>query len=269
MTSFTIATWNVLATAYIRPRFYPFTPPACLEAAWRVPQLVRHAKALGTDVICLQEVETEVFRALESGLAEKGYRGTHALKSGKRPDGCATFFRGQRFKMIRSTRIAYEDGEPASGHVALLDVLELEGEKLEVLNTHVKWDPPGTPRERQWGYRQIRQAIESFEGGGVQILCGDLNAMTDSDVVQALREDGFDYAHREFRGAATCNSNREAKLIDYIFWRGEASVEAMRPAEVRDETPLPSPEQPSDHVPLVSEFRLPGRRASRAPEPGA
>jgi len=47
--SFTIATYNVLANAYIRPAWYPRTPPGMLVAAYRGPALVRHILGLVAD----------------------------------------------------------------------------------------------------------------------------------------------------------------------------------------------------------------------------
>src|SRR6266540_1538606 len=97
---FTLATWNILATAYIRPAWYPRTPRQVLDPAWRVPALVRHARELGTDILCLQEVERDVFAALQAGLAGLGYSATHAMKGGNRPDGCAVFFRSDCFTLL-------------------------------------------------------------------------------------------------------------------------------------------------------------------------
>src|SRR5438874_2591158 len=120
--SFTLATWNILATSYIRPEFYPNTPRHILDTAWRRPALVRHAVALGVDILCLQEVERDVFAALQTGLAGSGYAGTHALKGRNRPDGCASFFRNDCFTLVSSQRMAFADGDgrAASGHIAQL-----------------------------------------------------------------------------------------------------------------------------------------------------
>src|SRR5579864_1205246 len=147
--AFTMATWNTLATAYIRPAFYPGTPAGLLDPAWRIPALVAHARALDVDVLCLQEVEAPVFKSFEVGLA--GYQGIHVLKGGHRPDGCATFFRTGSFTLLNSRRVEYTDH---SGHIAQCLLLEHEGKRLAVVNTHLKWDPPATSRERQWGYLQ-------------------------------------------------------------------------------------------------------------------
>ncbi len=42
---FTLATWNILATAYVRREFYPRTPPEVLNPVWRVPEVARPAAA--------------------------------------------------------------------------------------------------------------------------------------------------------------------------------------------------------------------------------
>ncbi len=258
---FTMATWNVLATAYIRREYYPNTPPEVLDAVWRTPAMVRFAKSLGVDVLCLQEVEREVFAALEAGLGEMGYEGRYVLKGGKRPDGCAAFFRKDRFNLVSAQRFAYLDGDGgggASGHIVQLLIVEDGGRRLALLNTHLKWDAPGTPRERQWGYRQASQALDVLrqEADGVdgEIICGDLNVTPESDVVAALLAAGFNYAHRGCDGVRTCNSSREAKLIDYLFYRGLLRSRPVLPDPIDEDTVLPSLEMPSDHLPLVARF---------------
>src|SRR5688572_6528119 len=89
--SFTVATYNVLATAYIKPEWYPGVSDHLLRAETRVPALVRHVEALGADVLCLQEVEPDVFAALGDRLGPLGYAGYYQQKGRNRPDGCATF----------------------------------------------------------------------------------------------------------------------------------------------------------------------------------
>jgi mRNA deadenylase 3'-5' endonuclease subunit Ccr4 len=266
--TFTLVTWNVLATAYIRPSFYPNTPSRCLDPAWRIPSLVRRARALGADVLCLQEVEVDTFEALQTGLAELHYAGVLAMKEGK-PDGCALFVRSARFELVESLRIVYADGAgaPASGHVGQLAVLgvyernEREGARLAVLNTHLKWDPPGTPPESQWGLRQAREILEVLRSepaaGHAQIVCGDLNVRPESDVVATLRAAGFSDAHGGLAEIHTCNANREPKLIDHIFSRGALRAPPRSPPRIDAATPLPSDDEPSDHLPLEARFVFP------------
>ena len=254
---FTLTTWNVLATAYIQRAWYPRSPRKYLDPAWRVPALVRHAKQLGSDILCLQEVEPEVFAALAEGLGELGYLGKLAMKGAKRPDGCATFFRGSAFTLLDDRRLAYADNDAgaASGNIAQFLILGQEGKRLAVVNTHLKWDPPKTPRERQLGYRQISQVIEALRlEEGSSIVCGDFNVSPESDVIEAMLEAGFDYTHRDCPGVCTCNSNNVPKLIDHLFYRGSLRASPRIPLGIDELTALPSEEQPSDHLPLTAEF---------------
>ncbi len=247
-------TWNVLATAYIRSSYYPNTAARFLDAEWRVPAITRRALAFDADVIALQEVEDEVFEALRAALADRGYAGTFAQKKDK-PEGGAIFHREERLSLVEARRVEYRDG---SGHIAQLVTFDREGSRLAVLNTHLKWDQPGTPPALQFGFRQASEIIVLLEAQraahDAQIVCGDLNVTPDSDVVRELRAAGFIDAHKDLHDIATCNSNGVAKLIDYVFYRGALRATPVRPAAIDDATPLPSEDLPSDHVPLEVRF---------------
>jgi mRNA deadenylase 3'-5' endonuclease subunit Ccr4 len=249
--AFTMATWNTLANAYIRPDYYPRTPAEFLDPAWRLPALREHARSLEADVLCLQEVEEPLFQSLQQSLP--GYQGTHALKGASRPDGCATFFRTSLFGLLEHTRLEYRDN---SGHIAQWLLVEHEDKRLAIANTHVRWDPPNTPRDKQWGYGQILEAMDLFHSGGsdAQIVCGDFNATEKSDLVGALLDAGFHHVHAGFPGMATANSNSQPKRIDYLFSRGPLKARAFAPDVIDGFTPLPSRVQPSDHLPLVARF---------------
>jgi mRNA deadenylase 3'-5' endonuclease subunit Ccr4 len=256
---FSVATWNILATSYIRREFYPKTPRQALDPAWRVPALASRAAALDVDILCLQEVEVPAFITLQESLGAAGYEGKYAGKGHNRPDGGAVFFRRANFALIDEKRIAYADGNGGldSGNIAQLLTLGSGERRLAVLNTHLKWDPPHTEPERQLAYRQIHLALDALAQASpldARILCGDFNVTPESDVVQAVLAAGMDYAHRDCWGIATCNSNRKAKLIDYLFFSGPLRANPVMPEAIADETVLPSLEQPSDHLPLVAGF---------------
>jgi mRNA deadenylase 3'-5' endonuclease subunit Ccr4 len=117
--TFTVVTYNVLASAYIRPAWYPFTPKELLDPQCRIPTLAEHLAAFKTDIYCLQEVEDESFGAINRRLSPLGQRGELAKKGGGRPDGCALFFRADVFKLLEVQRIEYPegtDGQANSGH---------------------------------------------------------------------------------------------------------------------------------------------------------
>jgi endonuclease/exonuclease/phosphatase family metal-dependent hydrolase len=257
--AFTVATYNVLATAYIKPEWYPFTPRELLDPARRLPALVEHVAQFGADVVCLQEVEGALYAALDRRLSALGYTGSLAKKGHNKPDGCATFFRSNAFEPVRVVRVEYRDadaGRPNSGHVAQILVLKEGPRSLGVANTHLKWDLAGVPRDQRFGLRQVRQLLRKRGRLGPEcsgwVICGDLNVTPDSDVMDALRNAGFESSHAVYPWAATCNPNRRAKVIDYILHDGALRSEPLALPPVDDDTPLPGPGQPSDHVAVMA-----------------
>ena len=253
--SFTLTSYNVLASGYIKPSFYPRTPPDALKPAWRIPALVKRVVNLGSDVLCLQEVDLDTLAALRAALEPLGYVGHDARKGLGKPDGCSTFFRADRFKLKHAQRLEYADGnglEPDSGHVALVVALEFEGRTVGVANTHLKWDAPGTTLEQRRGYRQIGQWLNEREelapDADAWVVCGDFNVTPENELITRLQAAGLEYAHVGL-DAFTCNSNHRAKMIDYVFSAGLRSA-PITPPEIDDLTPLPSWDQPSDHLPL-------------------
>jgi mRNA deadenylase 3'-5' endonuclease subunit Ccr4 len=250
---FRAATYNVLATAYIKPEWFAAVPPELLRPEGRLPALVRHVEALDADLLCLQEVEDETFAALQR-LKAAGYDGHFEKKGRGRPDGCATFFRREIFALRGLKRLDYRD----AGHIALILSLEHEGRLLGVANTHLRWDPPGAPLDEQLGHRQAaellaeRARFQPPQNGW--LLCGDFNRAPDSEVVAAVRQAGHEHAHAGRPQARSCVANGRAALIDYLFHSPQLRARPLDPPAVGDETPLPSPEQPSDHLALAADF---------------
>ena len=231
----TIATWNVLATAYIRPHFYPDVDPTHLAPAWRIPALARHARQLQADILCLQEVERATFEAISAILTPLGYTGFLQMKPHGRPDGCATFLRGLPAATQQNVELDH-------GHIAQIITLP---QTIVIANTHLKWNPPG----ETFGEHQARQILENLPPSPLQIICGDCNAEPGSGPIKVFEDAGFTYPHRN---APTCNSNRRAKQIDFILTRGPASVTPVPPPPIDNDTPLPSADHPSDHLPLLA-----------------
>jgi mRNA deadenylase 3'-5' endonuclease subunit Ccr4 len=260
--SFTVATYNVLATAYINPQWYPGVPEHLLRPETRVPALVRHVESLAADVLCLQEVEPDVFAALSDRLGPLGYVGCYERKGRNRPDGCATFVRTVAFAVRHAHRLEYRDREAGaeahSGHVALLLALEHDERLLGVANTHVRWMAPNTPRDEQVGFRQVAELIgacHDFEPPCRDwIVCGDFNYPADSEAVGAMRDAGYAFAHADRPHIRSAVANGRAKLIDYLFYTAGLRSRALDPPAVTDDTKLPSEDHPSDHLALVAEF---------------
>lgn len=256
----TVASYNILADAYVRPEWFPHTPSAMLEPGARTGAIAQRVRDLDADVACLQEVERAAFEAIRDFLAPD-YDAWFAKKSDPRPDGCATFVRAESARACRSAVHHYADG---SGHLALVVSGAFEGRRIAIANTHARWSPDGTPDAEHFGFRQLTELdaarAQLDPAAQAWIVCGDMNVEPDAPIVAELARRGFDHAHRG-TGARTCNANGRAKLIDYVFHSPELRAEALPVAPIDDDTPLPSEAEPSDHLPLAARFEWAGALA--------
>ncbi len=258
--SFRLASYNVLADSYVKPQWYPTVDPEVLRWDRRKFALAERILRLDADIICLQEVETEAYALLEQSLGAKGYKGVYVKKGSGRPDGCAIFFKPDELRFAGSETIYYSDspgGATSSGHLALILSFERECGIIRVANTHLRWGQENKPLEEHIGYIQIRELIDGHikpdRSAYAWIVCGDLNVRPDNPVVRELVSIGFldAYAGHE---QATCNPNGRAKRIDYIFHTAGLRAKPVKIMEIDDFTPLPSADEPSDHLPLVAAF---------------
>jgi mRNA deadenylase 3'-5' endonuclease subunit Ccr4 len=257
--SFSVATYNLLASAYINRAWYPRSPAMVLNPAWRIPALAQYVSVLDADLLCLQEVEPDALATLRSSGAAKGYGVHYAHKTARRPDGVAIFYRKAKFEPVGAKRLDYADAEPGasdSGGVALIAWFRAAERLVGVINTHLLWDPPGSALELQKGFRQARQLLVEYQkvagSADAWILAGDLNVTPDSALVAMIRRAGLEYSHGAVPGAASCNVNGEARMIDYIFHSAALCSEPARVTPVDNLTILPSADQPSDHVAIAA-----------------
>jgi endonuclease/exonuclease/phosphatase family metal-dependent hydrolase len=244
---FRLLSWNVLADVYVQPEFYPHIDPALLAPEARTAGIVAYLAASDADVACLQEAEPALIEALRAG---GGWDVHFASKLGKL-DGCALLAR--RAIILEDVRtIVFADGAPDrhdSGHIALCATLRHGGTHCDVATTHLRWDPPGTASEARWATRQVSQMLRAFPSIDLAIVCGDLNVEPTDIAYRMLLEAGLvDPMAADLR--PTANPNGHAKRIDHVLCGRSLAAVPLPIVEVDDATPLPSPEMPSDHVPV-------------------
>lgn len=166
---FTIMTYNTLCDWYATPQMYGYTPSWALAWSYRSQIILKELIAYNSDIICLQEIDKHNYEVLWSPkLAQRGYKGilgqkTRAKTMGeteaKRVDGCATFFKANKFKLIETKTLEYasyaiqkDDLKKAADifnrvmnkdNIAIITVLEHlgTGQLVIVANTHFHWDP--------------------------------------------------------------------------------------------------------------------------------
>jgi endonuclease/exonuclease/phosphatase family metal-dependent hydrolase len=235
-----VVSWNVLADAYVRREYYPNTSPEVLHRAKRRKAVAeRIATFDDVEVLCLQEVDAALFALAEEKLPES--IGRLFRKRGK-GEGCAIFVRSAMSSNPEWRELVFSD---LSGHVALGVTI---GE-LTVVNTHLKWEPDGTPTDVHRGYIQLREVLDTWPSGP-RVVCGDFNALPGSDVLALATSRGLLDGYASLPDAYTCNAENTKKRIDFILHTADFTATPSATPKIDDTTPLPSDVEPSDHVPI-------------------
>ncbi|RKH22677.1 hypothetical protein D7V77_26375 [Corallococcus sp. CA041A] len=248
-----IASYNILADAYIKPEWFPHTPADLLRPRSRHALLTRRIVGLDADIVCLQEVEPDSFAALQDALEPHGYLGVMAQKQQDRPDGCAVFHRlgtslGHRAHYFRDR---LEDGR-ISGHLALVVDFDVGGERLRVACTHLRWDRTDRPVEQHQGMQEATELIDELirkDPEALWVVCGDFNARPGEPLVQAFEAAGLRDAYAR-RHQPTCNANGIPKSIDFLFHSTALRAQPDALPALEEQTPMPSEQEPSDHLPI-------------------
>jgi len=243
-----IATYNVLADAYIRPGYFPDTSPEVLAPEQRRPALLARLEELSADLLCLQEVEETLFAAIQNRFP--GWEGRYLQKGKGKPDGCAIFATGN-LSLGDAPSLAYGDG---SGHVALSVRLTWAGRPWVLTTTHLKWASPDLEPEAHQGYRQLRELLGARDSlcGDAEawVVCGDLNATPDHALLRLAAAAGLEPAHSA--NPPTCNVHGWSRTLDYLLVSESLEPSPEAPPLLSDDEPMPSLHHPSDHLPLVA-----------------
>ncbi|KAI7694639.1 CCR4-NOT transcription complex subunit 6-like [Sarcoptes scabiei] len=185
---FTVMSYNVLCDKLASRQLYAYCPSWALSWDFRKNIIMKEIKQYDADIICLQEVESGQFEAFFlPELKTAHYYGIFSPKSRaktmneqerKRVDGCAIFFKTEKFELVHEHLMEFTflaaqtaDGEGSEemlnrvmpkdniGLVALLKTKEVEldispnkskefqnmepfeSQPLVICTAHIHWDP--------------------------------------------------------------------------------------------------------------------------------
>ncbi|GAA5928443.1 CCR4-Not complex 3'-5'-exoribonuclease subunit Ccr4 [Sporobolomyces koalae] len=167
--TFSLMCYNVLCDRYATPQLYGYTPSWALSWEYRKELILQEVLLYGSDIICLQEVDTESYENYFAELlSSHDYDGVHYPKSRARTmsgderrgvDGCATFFKNTKFALVEQQLIEFNqiamrrpdfkktedmfNRVMTKDQIAVVTLLEhrASGARLIVANTHIHWDP--------------------------------------------------------------------------------------------------------------------------------
>ncbi|XP_070362667.1 CCR4-NOT transcription complex subunit 6-like [Equus asinus] len=176
---FSVMCYNVLCDKYATRQLYSYCPSWVLNWDYRKKAIIQEILSCNADIISLKEVETEQYYSFFLvELKEHDYNGFFSPKSRattmseqerKHVDGCAIFFKTEKFTLVQKHTVEFNQLAMANseGSEAMLNrvmkkhsiavLLELRKELIEmssgkprlgtekqlilVANAHMHWDP--------------------------------------------------------------------------------------------------------------------------------
>jgi len=197
-----VISYNILAEslALRHHSLYSHTYPQDLSWDNRIKRLIPQLQELNADFYCLQEVDN--FSRLENDLGYIGYKGCFKKRtSAKNQDGCAVFWRTERFEHLHSVPIEfnqYYDDTQDFDNVALCSFFKVKSNSKEILcvvSTHLLFNPQrGDLKlgQAQFLLSKIQKSIEHARNNNPDcnismILAGDMNSTPYSGIYELLK----------------------------------------------------------------------------------
>ncbi|KAI8483850.1 Nocturnin [Branchiostoma belcheri] len=283
---FRVMQWNILAQALSQADdSFVRCPPAALNWDVRKFRILEEILAYGADVLCFQEVD-HYHDFLEPALKSLGYHGLFYPKpdsptlycpNNNGPDGCALFFRKEKFLLVDADGIVLSSRGCETNQVALFAKLQFSdpstgGAKPFVIGvTHLK-ARKGWERLRSEQGKDLLKQTQKFSGKGTPVvLCGDFNAQPAEDVYSVLSKSKMklNSAYKSLSADGTSEPEYTTwtvrtdgewrQTLDYIWYsQDKFQVETLvdiPTEELVGETRFPSHTYPSDHLSLVCDFK--------------
>ncbi|XP_045596757.1 uncharacterized protein [Procambarus clarkii] len=209
---FTILSYNVLAQALLTDNMslYKCCEEEHLSWDYRWALLQHEINDLDPDVLMLQEVQASHYHShYLPWFTYQGYDGLFKKRTGIKTDGCAIFFKKNKFSLLEHSSVEYLQPEARNvldrdniGLIAkLLPVSQPNSAPLCIATTHLLYNP----NRHDVKLAQIVLLLSeidrlSYEGekGGITKYCpvivtGDFNAEPHSSLIQFLKEGRLQY----------------------------------------------------------------------------
>ncbi|KAG2543215.1 carbon catabolite repressor protein 4 homolog 1-like [Panicum virgatum] len=217
--TFTVLSYNILADTYATSDTYSYCPTWALTWAYRRQNLLREIIGYHADIICLQEVQNNHFEEFFAPELDKhGYQALYKRRTTEvyagtpqAIDGCATFFRRDRFSHVKKYEVEFNKAAqsltdaiiPAAqkklaltrlvkDNIALIAVLEAKfgnhgtenpskRQLLCVANTHINIHHD-LKDVKLWQIHTLLKGLEKIAVSAdiPMLVCGDFNSIPGS-----------------------------------------------------------------------------------------
>ncbi|XP_022742652.1 carbon catabolite repressor protein 4 homolog 1-like [Durio zibethinus] len=125
--TFTVLSYNILSDSYASNELYSYCPSWALSWPYRRQNSLREIVGYRADIVCLQEVQSDHFEEFFAPELDKhGYQALYKRKTNEvyngnihTIDGCATFFRRDRFSHVKKYEVEFNKAAQSLTEVAV------------------------------------------------------------------------------------------------------------------------------------------------------
>ncbi|XP_023642702.1 carbon catabolite repressor protein 4 homolog 3 isoform X1 [Capsella rubella] len=208
---FTVVSYNILGVrnASHHIDLYSNVSFPYLKWGYRKRLICEELIRLNPDIICMQEVDK--YFDLFSMMEKAGYAGSYKRRTGDNIDGCAVFWKADRFRVLERENIEFSQFGMGD-NVAQLAVLELRksnSRKILLGNIHVRYNPnKGDVKLGQIRSLCSKAHLLSKKWGDIPIvLGGDFNSTPQSPLYNFLASSELnimEHDKRQLSGQKNC-----------------------------------------------------------------
>ncbi|KAK7251593.1 hypothetical protein RIF29_34922 [Crotalaria pallida] len=208
---FTVASYNILADGNAQKHSDLYLNVPSRYISWDRRKTVICNELFGWDphIICLQEVDKYV--ELSNIFVKEGYIGSYKRRTGDTVDGCAMFWKSDKFRLLEEESIRFKDIGLRDNVAQLLvfEMCEYESRRLIVGNIHVLYNPNrGEVKLGQIRFLLSRaQALSEKWVNAPIVLAGDFNSTPQSGIYKFLSTSELNimlYDRKELSGQKSC-----------------------------------------------------------------
>ncbi|XP_067907787.1 2',5'-phosphodiesterase 12 isoform X2 [Heterodontus francisci] len=241
-----VVSYNILADVYAQTEFsrstlYPYCAPYALDVDYRQNLIKKELSGYNADIICLQEVDKNVFtNSLSPALEAFGFQGVFRIKE-KQHEGLATFFRASKYRLLSQNDVTFSEAlasdplhfellerisanpsvkekvlqRSTSFQVCVLQSLKDSSKKLCIGNTHLYWHPKGGHIrlvQIAVAFRHLQQVATEIYPDAPVIFCGDFNSTPNTGLYDFVTKGNISADHPDWTSNGTISSWRILRL---------------------------------------------------------
>ncbi|CAG8501267.1 11503_t:CDS:2 [Acaulospora colombiana] len=241
--TFTLLCYNILCDKYATTQLYGYTPSWALSWDYRKDRIANEVLNYNADIVCLQEVNSsqyeDYFKEVyskrgdyDSVYWQKSRAKTMSDQERKSVDGCATFFKASKYRLIDKQLIEFNQvalQRPdikktedmfnrviTKDNIAVVTLLENKSSlsRIIVVNCHIHWDPSYADVKlvqvamlmdeldklaHRWCTLPSQSPYNYSDPHKIStIICGDFNSTPDSGVYEFLSRGTIGQDHGDF-----------------------------------------------------------------------